>query len=185
MEGNSSVKVLFLTRGEFSIYDTEFEELIELRSWFMGHNGYAHTCKLKNDPDSYPTRITLHSYIWFIKTGVWSTTKTPIDHINRNRLDNRYENLRMTTPSINIRNSKSKKATNAACHSKYIGLYRAKPTHKWTAQAAINGKTRYLGTFETEELAAQAYDDAVWDFCNQDPNLLNFPFRKLLMTTSD
>lgn len=40
--------------------------------------------------------------VWFLKTGKWPEKE--IDHINRNKTDDRFENLRDVTSAINTRN---------------------------------------------------------------------------------
>ncbi len=42
-----------------------------------------------------------HRLAWFYSTGVWPVE---IDHINRNQLDNRIDNLRDVSHSVNINN---------------------------------------------------------------------------------
>ena len=74
-----------------------------------------------------------------------------VDHINGNTLDNRKENLRLATPQENSRN-----------RVKFTGKYKgaSKQRKKFRADIQIDGQTRYLGIFETEELAALAYNEA-------------------------
>jgi hypothetical protein len=69
------------------------------------------------------------------------------DHINRNRLDNRKENLRVVTRRGNAQN-----LTNNTSGAPGI----AKNGKKWQANIRFNGKPMYLGTFLTVELAYQA-----------------------------
>jgi hypothetical protein len=38
--------------------------------------------------------------------------------------------------------------------------------NKWRARIMVSGKTKYLGTFNTPEEAAQAYNDAIDLYCN-------------------
>jgi hypothetical protein len=67
-----------------------------------------------------------------------------IDHINRNPLDNRIENLRLCTPTQNEYNKPRKG-------------YRFE-AGKWRARIKINGKNKHLGMFDTEEQAKEFYD---------------------------
>ena len=75
-----------------------------------------------------------------------------VDHINRDKLDNRICNLRGTTNSKNSCNRK------AAGKSKYIGVSPFRD--KWRSQIKKDGEVIYLGLFKTELLAAKAYNDA-------------------------
>jgi len=46
--------------------------------------------------------IKNHHLIWFLNTGEWPSNE--IDHINRDKLDNRIENLRLANRMINMNN---------------------------------------------------------------------------------
>jgi len=87
------------------------------------------------------------------------TTKTVIDHINNNPLDNRVSNLQLITHRQNI--SKSKKGT-----SKYTGVSWYKPYNKWKASITIYGKLKHLGYFTSEIDAHEAYQKALNQFNN-------------------
>jgi hypothetical protein len=73
-----------------------------------------------------------------------------VDHINRIKTDNRFENLRYCTDSENQWNRES--VDNAK------GYYWDRK--KWKAYICINGKKKHLGMFEKEEDAHQAFLDA-------------------------
>lgn len=95
----------------------------------------------------------VHRLIWFYFNGTWPKI---VDHINRNPLDNRIENLRAADHSTNAHNSKARKKKNAK--SKFKGVYyqldsKIKP---WKAQIVIRRKRIYLGRFKTEKLAHAA-----------------------------
>ena len=71
-----------------------------------------------------------------------------IDHINRNSLDNRIENLRILTNQQNQWNTNAK------------GYCWNKADKNWQAQITVNSKIKYLGKFTEEEEAHQAYLNA-------------------------
>ena len=69
-----------------------------------------------------------------------------IDHINGNKLDNRIANLRKASGKQNCCNQKAAK-----------GYYFNKGHKKWKSQIRSNGKVIFLGYFDTEEQAREAY----------------------------
>ena len=71
-----------------------------------------------------------------------------VDHINRNKLDNRKSNLRLVNNQENNWNKEAK------------GYYWAKHANKWGACIGLNGKTIFLGYYKTEAEARQAYLEA-------------------------
>lgn len=86
---------------------------------------------------------------------LFMTGETPaiIDHINGNRADNRFSNLRAATPLINSINCKMRK-TNTSGH-KGVSFFKA--SGRWQASIRVNRKRLHLGLFETPELAGEAY----------------------------
>lgn len=68
-----------------------------------------------------------------------------VDHINRIKDDNRIENLRLVTQQQNQWNNNAK------------GYSLHKATGKWRAYIKINNKQKYLGLYDTEEEAREAY----------------------------
>jgi len=77
-------------------------------------------------------------------------------HINRDKLDNRKENLRYATCKQNSANSK---ATGGQL-SRYKGVSWNKINKRWRAGLKIDGKMKYVGSFKDELEAARAYDVA-------------------------
>ena len=98
-----------------------------------------------------------HRLVWLYHYGKWP--KGNLDHINRIPGDDKISNLRISTVRQNSYNTKSKANTS----SKYKVVHWHKLSNKWMARARINGKRKYLGSFETEEGAAKAYDLATKD----------------------
>jgi hypothetical protein len=81
--------------------------------------------------------------------------KLVVDHVNDNKTDNRLENLQVVTHRFNVYKTQGKYS------SKYKGVYWKKNAKKWEADIRINGKVKYLGLFECELKAHQAYQDAL------------------------
>ncbi len=94
-----------------------------------------------------------------------------VDHIDRNRLNNRRSNLRVATKTQNAKNKTSLEGST----SKYLGVHLnvAKCTrvtkkygmkqyisYSWRARICTNKKYVHLGYFKTESLAALAYNEA-------------------------
>ena len=76
-----------------------------------------------------------------------------IDHINRDRQDNRIYNLRPANRQINGQNQRH---LNRKSATGVIGVYRVKKnTYKSLIQ--VNNKSKYLGTFSSVEEAYLAY----------------------------
>lgn len=93
----------------------------------------------------------VHRVIWTyhygeIEDGVF------IDHINRNKLDNRVENLRLCNKVQNQGNSKVN-IRNKLC-VKGVQITKG---GRFRARIDRQGKTFYLGTFDTTEEAHAAY----------------------------
>jgi hypothetical protein len=82
-----------------------------------------------------------------------------VDHINREPLDNRKENLRLANYSQQNRNRH--KSYNINCTSTYTGVDFHKQTQKWRSRIQLNEKSVCLGLFNDEESAARCYNAAV------------------------
>jgi hypothetical protein len=78
-----------------------------------------------------------------------------IDHADGNRENNRIENLRMATQQENCLNRKHRSTSK----SPYKNVYLQSPTknaewkRNWVVSINVNGKRKYIGSFEDLELA--------------------------------
>lgn len=97
-----------------------------------------------------------HYYMHRLVSGASSVQR--VDHEDRNALNNQRRNLRIATPSENGANRIPDRRRSKT--SQYKGVYWDKSKKKWGATIHINGKTKALGRFHSEDLAARAYDNA-------------------------
>ena len=100
------------------------------------------------------TRYEEHRLAWFYVHGVWPVGE--VDHINRVKDDNRIANLREVTRSENQQNI-TLQSNNT---SGYRGVIFSKRERRWIAQIGIHGKLKYLGSFNSPEVAYEAYKSA-------------------------
>ena len=76
-----------------------------------------------------------------------------VDHINGNTFDNRIENLQIVTHRFNVYKIKSNFTSN------YKGVSWYSQRKKWRALIKINGESFYLGLYDNEEDAHNAYQN--------------------------
>jgi hypothetical protein len=88
---------------------------------------------------------------FLIVHGYWPSEL--VDHINRNRLDDRIVNLREASPAQNLVNSKLRKDNSTG----YKGVQFSKKNGKYQALGHRNGKPVHLGFFDDPEKASAAY----------------------------
>lgn len=81
-------------------------------------------------------RISFHRAVWALVNGEWPTDV--IDHINGNTRDNRIENLRCVTQSLNMQNQRKARSDSS---SGLLGAVRVcmKRGTKWRAQLRAGG----------------------------------------------
>ena len=89
--------------------------------------------------------VPAHQFAYYFTTG---EVPNYVDHINRNRIDNRFINLRSVNNQQNSFNSKSK------------GFFWDKLKKKWHSQIMLNRKTIHLGLYDNRSEASKAYLEA-------------------------
>lgn len=90
-----------------------------------------------------------HRLAWFYVTGIWPSDQ--IDHKDRNRSNNRWNNLRQATRSQNGANMTRVK-------SSLKGAF--KDGNRWRSHIKVSGRCIYLGMFGSPESAHSAYVEA-------------------------
>ena len=94
-------------------------------------------------------RLKEHQLIWFYHYGTWPKM---IDHKDRNKSNNKIDNLIETDTFKNSQNT-----DRTSFSSKQVGVSFYKRTGKWRARTWYDGKRIELGMFETEQLAIESY----------------------------
>lgn len=113
--------------------DDDIADALEGKSLSLGSHGYAQSF--------FAGRVdVLHRWIMGCRKGDGRI----VDHINRDRLDNRRQNLRLVSASENNQNWDRRPLA---------GAY---PTRhgRFTAKVGLQGRQHYLGTYDTAEQAA-------------------------------
>jgi len=87
---------------------------------------------------------------WIFMTGAEPTLV--VDHINGQRSDDRWVNLRQLTIAQNCQN---RRVGHAGSSSRFLGV--AADRGLWRADIMVNGIAHRLGRFKTEEAAHAAY----------------------------
>lgn len=130
--------VALLPNGYKIIVDECDREYLELRNWCVNKStGYA-VGRING------RSAQLHRLIMDAKPGQY------VDHINRDRLDNRRTNLRFSSQSLNAANRAKRQNT----LNTFKGVYPSANGERWVVKFC----DRYCGTYDTELDAAIAYD---------------------------
>lgn len=137
----------------YALVDDDLYEEISQRTWHLAVMG-PYSCyvvtTVRAETKCGFTSLYLHRF-------VLNPTRGKIaDHKDGNVLDNRMDNLRLATPTTSSRNQGMKRRSSMP----YKGIQRS-PSGKWNAKIRDeHGLRQWLGSFDTPELAANAYDDA-------------------------
>lgn len=92
-----------------------------------------------------------HRLAWFYVTEKWP--ENDIDHIDGNKSNNAFRNLREATRSQNNANQKLSKRNKSG----YKGVCWDNKEERWIAQTRSNGKMVFIGYFDDPLLAHEAW----------------------------
>jgi hypothetical protein len=154
--------VIFIpSKGQTLEVLVDVADVPTIQEYTWGINGqYAATQRWENGRGSKKVTTYLHHHL-MLPDGTHGHA-LQVDHINRNKLDNRRANLRLVTPSQNMANIV--KHPNA-CGDGFRGVSYNHEGARGGWKAQIHGLVRngkrvspYQGTYDTPEEAARAYD---------------------------
>lgn len=137
-----------LTKGYVALVSPEDVDLAEY-NWTAHKRNQYHYAARSNG-------ITIHSTVLERMLGRTLTDDELVDHINGDTLNNRRDNLRLADTQKNNFNSKTRNDNTSG----YKGVSYHKQANKWRARIWGDGKRIHLGSFDTPELAYEAYCNA-------------------------
>ena len=133
--------IYIIENGYQILIDKEDVEKIKKYRWRLDKNtGYIYS-------DFFSKKIYLHRFIMDIHTD---TSGLVIDHINRDKRDNRKQNLRIVTHAENLRNLSILSDNSTGFRNVY------KKGKKFCLLSNYQGKVTYFGTYSTVLEALQA-----------------------------
>ena len=131
--------------------DDDLAPMILRLKWRQDKDGYLRSSKRLQGEQ---TRVKLHRFVFMLRHGHWPNHQ--IDHINRDKLDNRSQNLRDVTAQQNTDNGGGSKRDPKNEHlpkGVYFRCDKPRPS-PYFVYVRINSKLKYLGSFATVEEAS-------------------------------
>lgn len=138
------MKQIPLTQGKVVLVDDADYEY--LSQWKWNFNGWY---AVRNSATLFGKRKTIYMHCEIVPHPDGFQT----DHIDLDRLNNQRSNLRIATVSQNNGNREASFNN----RSGFKGVYR-REKNRFVAEIKIDNKRIYLGSFDSAEEAARAYD---------------------------
>jgi len=168
--------LLPLSSGKFVKINKEYEQW--LSQWKWSYDRYAFRTVMSNGKK---TTLRMHA---FILDASYPNRRTVVDHINRDKLDNREENLRVVTQKENMANTNH-------VPKLYRYVYKKNTRNCYAVQIYRNGKVLHLSNFDDKNIAIAlakiiapfvdggAADSLLKNITNNYRSLLNAETRKV------
>ena len=146
-EINGDTTIVYDSRGNSFLIDTDQLERIKVCNWYVDHKGYVRTASKKYN------RIFLHRFLL--------NTNSQVDHKNRIKTDNRLCNIRECTTQENNRN-RVYKNTKSGVQGVQLVIKNGKT--KYRPRVCINGKKLSFGYFDSLEEARRVREEKASEY---------------------
>lgn len=139
---------------EKELFDYVYKNYVCIEGVLTNKNtGKQYTCTNKGGYNRVNIKGKLyyvHRVVWFLVMGEWP--KTMLDHIDQNKQNNRFENLREVTQTGNSFNSKLRKDNTTGVR----GLSYDKRDNLWYATIEVFGEYAFSKGFKDKDATVQA-----------------------------
>ena len=125
------------------LFDLEDLPVIQSHIWYRDKDGYLASCYYFNGQQRF---VRFHRIVMRAQPG------QVVDHINKDRSDNRKQNLRCCSRSENVRN----RGLCSSNTSGVTGVFFDKARDKWVASITHEHKRILIGRFSAKEDAVAA-----------------------------
>lgn len=137
-----------LTRGQIALVDDEDYEVLSQYKWFA-LKGKITYYAARNITVSPGKQTLLLMHVEIMKLHKLHKEGLDVDHADHNGLNNTKGNLDCMSHRKNLEN-------NSKNTSGYPGVCWHKKRRKWYSMATINGRKKFLGSFDTPQEAHKA-----------------------------
>ncbi len=145
----------------YTLVDSSIYKVWSVIKWGLSSKGYVRANLTLRNRERLGDNIELIDGItatYIMLHGIVCNSENPnlhVDHVNHDKLDNRFCSLRLVTNQQNVFNRRKLKGS-----SKYKGVcfVPTQPINPWRVKIMVNGDTQPVKSYKTEIEAAQEYD---------------------------
>lgn len=145
------MKRIPLSQGQLATVDDSDFSVLSSHKWYAWWSRTTKTFYAVRSVGSGRKKRTIYMHRQIV-----GETGPSVDHRDHNGLNNCRSNLRRASASENSQNCRK----SIGCSSVYKGVSLLKKSNRWKAYIKIHQRQIYLGRFDTESSAAEAYNRA-------------------------